>query len=331
VVAVLSGLVLAAGWLADRFAIGNDEAVDALQLPAAWMVVFSSLFAALSSATLSRVAMRQVGAINAAAHRIMGGDFSHRISRSRSGDEFDRLTDTLNQMLDRIEQLIAAIRNATDNIAHDLRTPLARHRAELEEALQHPPSAAELVPWVERQIAEVDHVLEIFNSLLRLATIESGVLRSSFKPLDFGVVVADAIAYYDAFAQDCGVTLRHADDGVHRVHGDRDLLFQAIANLLDNAIKFTPAGRAVVVEIDDSEARIELRITDGGAGLTPEMREKVFERLYRGETSRTTPGTGLGLAIVRAIARLHRGDCRLEPSTHGPGVCAVLTLPKQAS
>ncbi|MFA5942047.1 MAG: ATP-binding protein [Sinimarinibacterium sp.] len=293
-----------------------------------WGLLLSMLLAASSSVLLTGASRRQVRAIVDAAHRIMEGDLSHRIERGGGDDEFDALAATLNEMLDRVARGVAAVRSATDNIAHDLRTPLARHRARLEQALQVPPAPAQIDDWMRSSLAEVDGILATFNSLLRLATIESGVLRSGFARVALDTVAADACSLYEALAAERGVHLeaRLAPDCV--VEGDRDLLFQAIANLLDNAVKAAPPGSRVEVELRPAGARLHLGVADQGPGVPPALRDKAFERLYRLDATRATPGTGLGLSIVRAVARLHGGDCTLrDRADQAPGALAVLDLP----
>lgn len=288
---------------------------------AGWGLAVALVLALGAGLLINRAALRQVGTINAAAHRIIAGDLSHRIENTGSGDEFDRLAVTLNRMLDRIVQLIEAIRTATDNIAHDLRSPLARHRAKLETALRRVPPADELPQWIEENIEDVDRILSTFNALLRLATIESGVLRGGFVPVALEPIARDLVDLYEPAAQERGLKLELQIDAPGEVMGDRDLLFQALANLLDNALKFARRDVRLVLSATC------LRVLDDGPGIPVDARGRVFDRLYRGEPSRSTPGTGLGLSIVRAIARMHGGDCTLEPDTASSGTGVRLELP----
>lgn len=316
----------------SRLLVGFDEDEIAqvrrdLYRAVLWGLPPTMLLAIGSSLLLTRASRRQVRNITDSAHRIMQGDLTHRIECSGSGDEFDALSETLNEMLDRIQLAVAAIRSATDNIAHDLRTPLTRHRVRLERALQDPPAPEHFEEWTRRNLAEVDHILATFNALLRLATIESGTLRAGFAPLDLAVVARDAVEMYEAAAGESGVRVQ-CDLATHaRMEGDRDLLFQAVVNLLDNALKAAPNGSTVTVKLKRDQSRLILSIADQGPGVPAALREKVFERLYRGDEARGSRGHGLGLPIVRAVARLHAGNCTLRARDDGTaGAVAVLEV-----
>lgn len=288
------------------------------------------LFAGLAGYLTSRVPLRYVEAINRTAERIIEGDLAQRVPRRGGLDELDRLGLTLNQMLDRISELVQAIGSATDNIAHDLRTPLARLKTRIEAAKASLGTNSPQLELLDALSVEVDGVLAIFSSLLRLATIESGVLRSGFRPVALAPLVTDAAQIYEAVAAERGIAIAvPAGDtarGSADVEGDRDLLFQALCNLLDNAVKFSPDGSVVGIDVAlTPEDRLRVAITDQGPGIPAAERERVFERLVRLDASRSTPGSGLGLSLVRAIARLHGGDCHIESAASG--TCAVLELP----
>ena len=316
----------------SRLLVGFDEEEIAqvrreLYRAVLWGLPPTMLLAIGSSLLLTRASRRQVRNIADSAHRIMQGDLTHRIERSGSGDEFDALSATLNEMLERIQLAVAAIRSATDNIAHDLRTPLTRHRARLEHALQHPPAPAQFEEWTRRNLAEVDRILATFNALLRLATIESGTLRAGFAPVDLAAIVGDAVEMYEAVAAERGVRLRCELLSAAPLDGDRDLLFQAVVNLLDNALKAAPDGSTVSIRLEREPSRLRLSIADQGPGVPEALREKVFERLYRGDDARGSRGHGLGLPIVRAVARLHAGSCTLQARSDGAaGTVAVLDV-----
>jgi signal transduction histidine kinase len=313
----------------ERLLVGFDQA-ETRQLgariwrAAGWSAPVALLLAFSAALAASRSTARQIRIINQSARRIMDGDFTHRIPHNGSGDEIDRLTETLNQMLDRINELITATRSATDAIAHDLRSPLARLRGALEEALHHRPSNTEWSPWLHDQIDEIDRVLGSFSALLQLATVESGLLRDTFARVDLGTVVHDAASLYEATATERGQNLTiTCPDHATPVHGDRNLLFQAVANLLDNAVKFSPPNAAIRVRLSRTGERWMLDVHDSGPGIAAEDRERVFERLFRHEHTRNSPGHGLGLSLVRAIFRLHGGDCVVCPTTTGAHIRAT--------
>lgn len=276
---------------------------------------------------ITRAALRPVETIRRAAQQIMDGDLQHRVPlRSGDGaDEFDRLAQTLNGMLDRIARLIATVRGATDNIAHDLRSPLTRHRARIEAALSHPPTADELPDWLERNLADVDQVLSTFQSLLRIARVDSGLLRGEFSELDLGRLVRDAAELMEPLAEERGLRLVVSVPAGAVCTGHRDLLFQTVLNLIDNAIKYSPHGAAVDLSLTRDGDDWRLCVRDEGAGIPAAERERVFERLYRLESARETPGLGLGLSLVQSVVALHRGTIALDDAM--PGLAVTLRLP----
>ena len=276
---------------------------------------------------ITRAALRPVETIRRAAQQIMDGDLQHRVPlRSGDGaDEFDRLAQTLNGMLDRIARLIATVRGATDNIAHDLRSPLTRHRARIEAALSHPPTADELPDWLERNLADVDQVLSTFQSLLRIARVDSGLLRGEFSELDLGRLVRDAAELMEPLAEERGLRLVVSVPAGAVCTGHRDLLFQTVLNLIDNAIKYSPHGAAVDLSLTRDGDDWRLCVRDEGAGIPAAERERVFERLYRLESARDTPGLGLGLSLVQSVVALHRGSIALDDAS--PGLAVTLHLP----
>lgn len=276
---------------------------------------------------ITRAALRPVETIRRAAQQIMDGDLQHRVPlRSGDGaDEFDRLAQTLNGMLDRIARLIATVRGATDNIAHDLRSPLTRHRARIEAALSHPPTADELPDWLERNLADVDQVLSTFQSLLRIARVDSGLLRGEFSELDVGRLVRDAIELMEPLAEERGLRLVVSAPEGAACTGHRDLLFQTVLNLIDNAIKYSPHGGTVELSLTRDGDHWRLCVRDEGPGIPAAERERVFERLYRLESARDTPGLGLGLSLVQSVVALHRGTIALDDAA--PGLAVTLRLP----
>lgn len=318
----------------SQLAVGYDdweitEYLDAVRNAALVGMLMTLVVGLLAGALATRLTLRQIDAINRTASRIIDGDLKQRVPLRHSGDEFDRLGGTLNEMLDRIDELMNSVRYANESIAHDLRSPLTRLRYRIEAARLEPPAGAAAQTELFEQLGvEVDRVLVVFASLLRLATIESGVLRSRFQPVALAPLVDDALSLYEALAAERDITLSlrvgPGADGI-TVSGDRDLLFQAICNLLDNAIKFSPDGQPVHLELAAEERRARIRIRDQGPGIPADQRERVFDRLVRLDASRGSPGFGLGLSLVRGIARLHDGDCRLLDGA--PGTLAVFEVP----
>ena len=275
----------------------------------------------------------------ATAAAIAGGDLSSRVALTGRDDEFDRLAATMNTMLDRIATLMDGVRGVSDAIAHDLRTPIARARAKLEEALANAgrpatPEGAALRAAVERGIADLDGIARIFRALLRIAEAEAGARRAAFATFDLVPVLADAGEIYEAAAEARGQRLSTDLPEKLELSGDRDLLLQAVANLLDNAIKFTPPGGEVRLSAaavsTPSGSGIEVAVEDDGPGMPPADRERAGQRFFRADKARATPGSGLGLALVQAVASLHAGELVLEeadPDRDPPGMRAVLRLP----
>ena len=275
---------------------------------------------------MGRSTMRRINAINRTSEAIMKGNLSQRIPTRGSNDDFDELAGNLNAMLDRIEELMAGVRRVSDNIAHDLKTPLARVRNRLEtlkQSVQTSPHQSELV---EQALTDADGLLSTFNALLRIARIESAQRKEAFSTIDFSALINDVAEFYEPLTEEKGQTLAvHSESDISML-GDRDLLFQAIANLVDNAIKYTPRGGAVTLTLTAEPSRM-LTICDDGVGIPVAERDKVWQRFYRADSSRSSPGSGLGLALVDAVARLHKMEISL--SDNQPGLCVQLELPKQ--
>lgn len=284
------------------------------------LALFGGLF-------MGRSTMRRINAINRTSEAIMKGNLSQRIPTRGSNDDFDDLAGNLNAMLDRIEELMIGVRRVSDNIAHDLKTPLARIRNRLEvlkQSVQSSPNQSELV---EQVLADADGLLSTFNALLRIARIESAQRKEAFSVIDFSVLVNDVAEFYEPLTEDKGQSLSIKTDPGISILGDRDLLFQAIANLVDNAIKYTPPNGEVRLSLI-ADSSPTLTICDDGVGIPIAEREKVWQRFYRADSSRTTPGSGLGLALVDAVARLHNIEMSLGDNK--PGLCVQLQLPAQA-
>jgi signal transduction histidine kinase len=255
----------------------------------------------------------------------MQGRLGHRLDTSRSGDELDTLSQTINGMLEQIEHLINGVRNVSNSIAHDLRTPLAELRSRLEELSLTRPAPGETFAEIDAALADVDRVIAIFNALLRLAQIDAGMRRSGFVPLDAAKVAADAVEFYLPAAELKGVSLTYRGRGPAPTSGDPVLLAQAVNNLIDNALKYVPPGGAVSVNAERGEGdAIEIAVADNGPGVADSEKPRLVERFYRGDASRGTPGVGLGLSVVDAVARLHGGV--LELADNNPGLRARLVV-----
>jgi signal transduction histidine kinase len=274
---------------------------------------------------MTRNVLRRVEAVNRTSASIIQGDFSERVPLTGSGDEFDQLAGNLNAMLDQIERLMAGMRQVTDNIAHDLRTPLSRLRARLEVTLLERPDATRYAEALSETIAEADHLLGTFNALLNIAEAESGARRDGMVEVALDEIARSVADLYEPVAEEKGLRLRLDIASPAPVRGDRHLLSQAIANLLDNALKYTPEGEVSLAVRRTGGGQILLEIADTGPGVPPNFREQVFDRFYRLENSRSTPGNGLGLSLVWAVAKLHGGEVRLEDNR--PGLKAVMILP----
>ncbi len=266
--------------------------------------------------------LRRIEAINQTSREIMGGDLSQRIPTRGSGDDFDQLAENLNLMLNQIEQLMTGVQHVSDNIAHDLRTPLARLRNRLETLHTSAAGDDELAQELSACTEEADHLLATFNALLRISRIESGALQRPKIDVDISKVVEDASDLYEAVAEQQQCRLRPWIEPQLRVTGDRDLIFQAVSNLLDNAIKY--ARSKVDVRLTPNSAGVVLSVADDGPGIPQAERTKVLERFYRLESSRNSPGSGLGLSLVAAVARLH--DTELELGDNHPGLKVTLRL-----
>jgi signal transduction histidine kinase len=216
------------------------------------------------------------------------------------------------------------VRQVSNAIAHDLRTPITRARTRLEDAAIHAGTEAELRAAVERAMSDLDGVVNVFQALLRIAEIEAGARRSAFAPFDLAPLLTDLAELYDAVAEERGIALRAEIPDQLPGLGDRDMVQQAVANLLDNALKFSPADTIITLAAHSVANGIEIIVADQGPGIPEADRARAAERFFRGEAARSTPGSGLGLALVQAVAHLHGGTLVLSDAA--PGLRATLTL-----
>ena len=317
-----------------RLLIGRDisDAArfrDRVKMTLIWSGLLA-LAAGLAGGTLmSRNMLRRVEQVNRTAERVVAGNLSDRVPLRGSGDEFDQLAGNLNGMLDQIERLMTGMREVTDNVAHDLKTPLARLRARLELALLGGADGAAQNAAIRTAIDDADRMLAPFNALLSIAEAEAGAGRDRTELLDLAEIARNAVELYEPLAEQHDFALRFEGEPGVMIRGDRNLLSQAIANLIDNALKYGrghAGGRNEIrLSVCDDTGRAVLEIADRGPGIRECDREAVFDRFVRLEPSRSTPGNGLGLSLVRAVAHLHGGAVILRDND--PGLKVRLEFP----
>ncbi len=313
-------LLLVASDIAERY---QTEKLFTTTLP--WSVLLMMLLGLLGGVLISRNFLTRLDLINRTSREIMAGDLSRRLPLGRGGDEFDTLAINLNRMLERTERLMRGMRDVTDSIAHDLRTPLNRLRNRLEGVLSTIGPDGAGSGEIEAAVEETDHLIGTFNALLLIAEAEAGVARESMSQVDLRGILEGVAELYGPLADEKEITLSIAPSGSAVVACNPRLVSQALANLLDNAIKYTPSGGKVTVALEHTPGGIALHVGDSGPGIPKEDRARVLERFVRLEASRHSPGTGLGLSLVAAVARLH--DAKLELSDNHPGLKTTLLFP----
>lgn len=282
----------------------------------AWVIAMTVALALIGGVVLSRGAIRRIEAINRTFQEIVEGDFSRRIPARPSRDELDQLAVNINLMLDRIEQLLEDLQQVTNDVAHDLRTPLGRLRQGLESTRLKGSSIPEYQTAVDRAIEQVDTILDTFAALLRIAQVNSRARRERFTDLDLSEIAGRIADAYESVVEDAGQTFSaHIAPSVH-VSGDKDLLTQLLANLVENATRHCPAGSKVEISLIGDPVPA-LTVADNGPGIPPEMRAAVLRRFYRLDESRSSAGSGLGLALVKAIADLHNATLTLTDNEPG--------------
>ncbi|HEV2301144.1 MAG TPA: HAMP domain-containing sensor histidine kinase [Stellaceae bacterium] len=288
--------------------------------------IFTLFLAILGALLFRRRLERQIAAIRRTALDIEAGDLSRRIPVSSIGDEFARLGRDINHMLDRIEHLMDGVRHVSNAIAHDLRTPLGRLRGQLDGALRPGARRGALSAAARGAIAQIDELTGVFDRLLQIAEAEAGARRQSFAPVALADVVADVVELYDAAAEARGIALSTEIDPAAAILGDRHLMASAVANLLDNALKYAGDGAKVRIAVHREEENVALTVADNGPGVPAAERARIVERFYRLDRSRSLPGNGLGLSIVSAVSALHGGKLSLEDAA--PGLSARIVLPR---
>ncbi len=283
------------------------------------------LLALAMGITLSFAIRRRIDTINTAAMEIVAGALSRRVPLSHRNDEFDALATHLNAMLDRIQQLVRGMREVTDNIAHDLRSPLTRLRSRMEVTLLEPRDGNEYRHALAQGIEDAESLIRTFNALLEIAQAEAGHLNGNAESLDLSALAHDVVELYAPLAEASWQLLQLNADVGAKVEGSRKLLAQAIGNLIENAIKYAPAGSTIGIRVRRVTDAIELSVADCGPGIPESERERVLERFVRLDTSRHTPGNGLGLSLVRAVATLHKAQLVLADAR--PGLLVTLRFP----
>ena len=287
---------------------------DRIKATLLWSGLVALGIGLVGGTVMSRNMLRRVEQVNRTAERVIAGNLSDRVPRRGTHDEFDQLAANLNGMLDQIERLMSGMREVTDNVAHDLKTPLARLRARLELALLGPDDACARSAAIRAAIEEADRLLATFNALLSIAEAEAGARNRTDEPLDLGQIARAVVELYEPLADEKGFALRLDSAPGTMIRGDRHLLSQAVANLLDNALKYGAPehGRGdIAIAVRESEGHALIEVADRGPGIPESDRETVLDRFVRLEPSRSTPGNGLGLSLVRAVARRHAGNVTL--------------------
>ncbi len=307
----------------DRLLVGRDISeldsfTDQIKTAVISGVALIFVLAGVASILVTRRTVGRIESINAASRAIMLSGLDKRIPLRGSHDEWDRVAENLNLMLDRIETLMGEVKQVSDNVAHDLRTPLTRMRGRLEKAYHGRRMAEDDQSLIGDTIADLDAVLRIFSSITRIAQIETQARKGAFRTVNLVEIASEVVELYDAAAEQDGTRLTVVGDAEVLVTGDRDLIFDAIANLVDNAIKHGRPGGQVVVANENIDGGPVISIADDGPGIPAGEYEHVFKRFYRLEHSRYTPGNGLGLSLVAAVARLH--GARIEMLDNAPGL-----------
>lgn len=322
----LGGVLADGGFLLVAQSTERLEELDELISNAfGWALAVTAALAILGGAIMSRSLLRRVDAVNTAIRQIMAGDLSRRIPVRGTADEFDRFSASLNEMLARMESLMNGLRQVSNDIAHDLRSPLSRLRQRLETMQLKAKSVADYRHAMDEALGDVDAILDTFGALLRIAQIEAGTRRAGFTAVDLSGVFTTIMDAYAPVAEDQGHRLIGEVAGGIHVQGDRELLTQMLANLVENALRHTPAGTEIQVLLAANTSGPLATIADSGPGIPERERSKVFQRFYRLDASRTTPGSGLGLSLVAAVADLH--EIAIELRDNRPGLKVEMRFP----
>jgi signal transduction histidine kinase len=313
-----------------RLLVGDDDKHievlnNALLASFGWTLLGVVILGVLGGYALSRDVHRRLAAISGTAEAIIDGDLARRVPVRGAEDDLDRLALTINRMLDRIAALMESLKQVSNDVAHDLRTPLTRLRQRLEAGLADP---AERSQALEGGLADLDSILDTFAALLRIAQIEGGARRAAFRPCDLAAIARTVVEAFAPSAEENRQSLTLAVDSARTVDGDAELLTQMLVNLVENALRHAGDGARIEVRVSGGEGAAALSVTDNGPGVPPAEHARLFDRFYRLERSRSTPGSGLGLALVAAVARLHGAEVGLADA--GPGLTARVVFPAGA-
>jgi signal transduction histidine kinase len=291
-----------------------------------WAFVSTLILATSGGLLLRRAVLRRVESLNDAAAAITRGELDRRVPTRGTSDAFDQLAQTINIMLQQIQQLIESVRNTSNAVAHDLRTPLAELRARLEELTLVRPCADTAFEEIQTAVADIDRVIAVFNALLRLAEIDSGLRRSGFRRVELSSVVTEVAEFYAPLIDEKKTSFLVDAPDEFTVNGDPHLIAQAVGNLVDNAVKFTPCQGTISLRIAKADDRsVGVVVADSGPGIPPDEKSRVTQRFHRTAAGKIQPGIGLGLSVVEAVARLHEG--RLVLTDNKPGLRAELIFP----
>jgi signal transduction histidine kinase len=281
---------------------------------------------------VGRYALKRIDNVSEASRRIMGGDLSGRLPVTGAGDEFDRLSENLNAMLAKIANLNEGLKQVSDNIAHDLKTPLTRLRNRAEAALSGKPETAEYREALEGTIAESDQLIRTFNAILMISRLEAGYSAESVSKVDLADAVRDVVELYEPAAEEVGVALEAEVAGESVIEGNRELIGQALSNIVDNAIKYSAGATekpVVRVRLEKKAGEVRLAVTDNGQGIADDAdRQRATERFVRLEHSRAQPGSGLGLSLAKAVMTFHGGRLDLLPAD--PGLSVIMSFPERS-
>ncbi len=305
----------------------SEEILSGVLSAFGWAVAATLALGTLGGLWLSAQFLGRIDSMRLTAQRLVAGDWSRRIPLSPVDDDLTALARTFNRLFDRIEKLLLANKQVSADIAHDLRKPLASMLRRLEAVRDADASPESVSAAINAAITEIEGVLETFNALLRIGQVEAGARRAAFRPLDFAEIAREVVEAFQPAAEEEGKTLTARLDTPLPAQGDKELIVQMIANLLDNALRHTPPGARVEVSGKRTPAGVSLSVADDGPGVAPDELKAIFQRFYRAETARASPGTGLGLSLVAAIAELHGLEC--AASENRPGLQIVLSTAEQ--
>ena len=308
---------------------GNERIQQTIVKTFGASLLVTLVIAFFGAIIMTRSVMRRINVINRSAGTIMHGNLSARIPYAAGGDEFDELSLNLNQMLDKIEGLLSSLSQFANNIAHDLRSPLSRIINRLDAALRNTDIDQKTRQLLQQNITDMEGLVATFNSILKITELEANTEFRTFEACNLHRLIAGLIELYEPYAAEKDIRLTHQLTSPLMVYGEKNLLTQAFANLIDNAIKFSPAGGAVTVACEMTATSTAITIADTGPGIPAEFHDKVFEKFFRMEQSRNTRGNGLGLSLVAAIARIHNASITLRQGQ--PGLIVCFSFPQVAN